>query len=325
LIQPSGSLETGSSTAAQILILSDGKPGHLNQSLAFARLLGCSYQVRTVKFRCRFFKVLSYLFDWIGLRVAGLFAVDRPLPASKIIVSAGSETYYANRVLADCNQVRSVVLMWPSGYRPNFDLIVAQLHDRPPMMPNLLAIPVNLSAPEKQGLVDREEKDTPCVAVVIGGPSRHYHLNIERFKKQLEQIFNAFPGGDFLVTTSRRTPIAVENLLETLAFRYRLIYSRQRQNPVPDFLAIADYVFITEDSTSMISEAVCYGQSNIEILELDKRGGREKISSMVESLSGQGYLHRFDGAPGTGNRKINLQRLLTDAVPADWLADNSYT
>jgi uncharacterized protein len=319
-LNPTSAEASANDSRVQLLILSDGKPGHLNQSLAFARLLGCSYLVRTVQFRCRFFKVLSYLYDRIGIRTESLFAIERPLPACKMIVSAGSETYYANRVLASRNLVRSVVLMWPNGYRPSFDLIVAQLHDLPPMRQNLLAIPVNLSAPEEQGLVGRDGGKSICIAVIIGGPSRHYHLDAARLKGQLEQVFNAFPGGDFLVTTSRRTPVAVETLIDALPFRYRLVYSRLQLNPIPDFLAIADYVFITEDSTTMISEAVCYGKSRVEILSLEKRGSRQKVASMVESLSELGCLHRFDGTPGRASRKINLQQLLTDAVPAGWLA-----
>ena len=49
------------------LILSDGKPGHVNQSIAFARLLGLDYEVREVSFRNRFCKGLSYLFDRVGI------------------------------------------------------------------------------------------------------------------------------------------------------------------------------------------------------------------------------------------------------------------
>lgn len=305
--------------AAQVLILSDGKPGHLNQSLAFARLLGVSFAVRKVAFRNRLCKALSYLVDRLGIRTDRLFHMEGNPPRSPLlVVSAGSETYYANRVLAKQLAARSVALMWPGGYRPDFDLIVAQQHDQPPARDNLLELPVNLSAPVAEGLVEKPSQGEPSIAVIIGGPSRHFGLDPGHLERQLQQVFQLFPGGDFLVTTSRRTPPEVERLVERLPFRYRLVYSKTQLNPVPDFLAIAEYVFITEDSTSMISEAVCYGQAHVEILELEKTSPRNKVATMLNALVEQGCLHRFDGTLGTSKTKIDLKRLLTDTVPGVW-------
>lgn len=311
---------TNDFAAAQILILSDGKPGHLNQSLAFAKLTGARYQVRKVRFRNRVCKALSYVFDMLKIRCGQLFVVDQTLPPCRLVVSAGSETYYANRVLAKRNRARSVALMLPGGYRFDFDLIVAQEHDRPPKRDNLLVLPVNLSCPVRECLVDRIAKNSPCIAVVIGGASRHFEMSVEKLKEQLTQIFALFPDGDFLVTTSRRTPGEVDQLLEEFPFRYRLLYSRDTRNPLADFLSVADYVFITEDSTSMISEAVCYGRSNVEILGLEKMSGRDKIETMVESLARQGCLHRFDGSLGAKNQKLDLRKKLAEVVPASWIA-----
>jgi uncharacterized protein len=304
----------------QLLILSDGKPGHLNQSLAFARLLGCSYLVCPVEFRCRIYKLLSYLLDRLGIYSRKLFQLTGQMPQARIVVSAGSDTYYANRVIAGMLSARSVALMWPGGYRPDFDLILAQQHDHPPKLDNLIEIPVNLSAPRPEGLVAKEALAAPCIAVIIGGPSKHYRLVVKKLELQLQQIFQLFPAGDFLVTTSRRTPAEVETLLEGLPFRYRLLYSQCRDNPVADFLDQADHVFITEDSTSMISEAVCWGKGTVEILPLESVGRKNKVQQMTDRLSANGFLHRFDGSLGQRNAKIDLNQLLVSVVPQAWLA-----
>ena len=47
----------------RILIISDGKPGHLNQSIAFCKIKDVSYDILEVKFKSKFHKALSYLFD----------------------------------------------------------------------------------------------------------------------------------------------------------------------------------------------------------------------------------------------------------------------
>ncbi len=61
----------------RLLILSDGKPGHVNQSIAFARHLGCDYDVCQVRFKSRWAKGLSYFFDRCGLLICCLFTSDR--------------------------------------------------------------------------------------------------------------------------------------------------------------------------------------------------------------------------------------------------------
>jgi mitochondrial fission protein ELM1 len=163
--------------AETLLILSDGKPGHLNQSIAFARLLQRPYQVREVRFVSRLAKACSYPADRLGLTLPGLFRVAEGLPACEAVVSAGSETYYANRVLSKRLQARSVAIMLPRGYRYAFDLIVAQQHDRPSQRDNILVLPVNLSCPEPQGLVAPRD-DRPCVSLIIGGTSRHFRIDV---------------------------------------------------------------------------------------------------------------------------------------------------
>jgi len=320
LIHAPGNPEYSRSAETQVLILSDGKPGHLNQSLAFARLLNCSFQVRQVVLRNRFCKSLSYLLDRFGIHSHRLFLTDAGLPNARLVVSTGSGTYYANKAIAGALNARSIALMWPAGYRADFDLIVAQRHDRPPRRDNLLELPVNLSCPQQTGVVPAVSGGGACVALIIGGPSKHFEVDLARLEQQLRKIFHLFPDGDFLVTTSRRTPAAVEQLLETFPFRYRLLYSRCQDNPIGDFLGMADYLFITEDSTSMVSEAVSWGRAAVEILRLGQSSSGNKISRMMEELARRGCLHWFDGTIGSHNQKIELQKILKAAIPHSWLS-----
>jgi len=301
-------------SARQVVILSDGKPGHRNQSLAFAGLLGYSWEVRRVAFRNRFCKALSYLADNLGLHLPWLFRLEGPVPAGCAVVSAGSATYYANKVLARRLKVPAVAIMLPRGYRYDFDLIVAQQHDRPPRRSNILVLPVNLSRVEPRGLVTRDP-ERPCVALIVGGPSRHFSMDQDRLREQVRRIFNLFPHADLLLTTSRRTPADVETMLEAMPFKRSIIFSREPVNPIPDFLAISDYVFVTEDSTSMISEAVSFGQASVEVLPLPATSARNKVGTMVADLAKRGCLHVFDGSLGDCHRKLDLQGELEKVRP----------
>lgn len=299
---------------SKVLILSDGKPGHVNQSLAYARLLGISFEIRRVTFKFRIYKALSYFFDRIGFLTDQLFCIEGELPVCGQVVSTGSTTYYPNRVIAKKLGAQSVAIMLPRGYQgASFDLIIAQAHDNPPEADHVLVLPVNLSNPQPQGLVNRSG-DGPCVAFIVGGPSRHYQMDAKVLAEQLEQIMALFPGGEFFVTTSPRTPPEIDQLIQSRSFDYRVIYSQEPLNPIADFLEFADYVFVTEDSTSMISEAVTFGRACVEVLPLLSTGEKNKIGQMVQTLEDKGCLHVFDGTLGGKNRKIKLKEVLDQAV-----------
>jgi len=299
---------------SKVLILSDGKPGHLNQSLAFARLLQLDYDLVECHCVSRWAKAASYLLDRCGLRTTALFTVGSHGPHYQAVLSAGSETYYANKVLASRLGAKAVAIMLPSGYRLDFDLIVAQEHDRPPQRTNLLSLPVNLAAPRPQGVVDFVPGQN-SVGVAIGGPSRHFSLSSEQLGQQLEAIFSLFPDADLVATTSRRTPKEVEELVDSFPFRRSVLFSREPVNPIPDFLAHCQTVFVTGDSTSMVSEAVSFGQAAIEVLPLVPRVADSKILRMLTRLEELGYLHTFDGSLGHCRRKFDQQSILGTVWP----------
>lgn len=294
----------------RLLILSDGKPGHVNQSIAFARHLGCDYRLCKVGFRSRLAKGLSHLLDRCGCYTGALFAVEEVTPPFAAVVSAGSETYYANKVLARQLGVKAVAIMLPRGYRYDFDLIVAQHHDAPPPAANLLELPVNLSYVEPQGLV----APTPgkkVVALVVGGDSRHARLDPEQLREQVAAIFGLFPDHEFWLTTSRRTAPEAEAVLRQFPFTYAVFYSQRQVNPIPDFLQHGEYVFVTADSTSMISEAVSFGTACIEVLPLaGEPAANGKFERLFRHLRALGCLHLFDGRPGQANGKVDLQDAL---------------
>jgi mitochondrial fission protein ELM1 len=300
---------------SDLIILSDGKPGHVNQSIAFADLSGSSYTIAEVMFRNRFCKVLSYLFDRFGFYTSALFSVTGDVGVCSTIVSAGSETYYANRTVAASLGARSVSVMLPSGYRySGYDLIIGQAHDQPPVRSNIQTIPINLCKVRPQSIF-QPEPEVQYVGLVIGGPNKVFRMETDKLRRQIEQIHTLFPEHKLVVSTSRRTPSDVEEMLSSFGFSSAWIYSVDPVNPIPDFLAHCDYVFITADSTSMISEAVSFGNSAVEILPLGEFKSAKKFSALIDHLGRLGCLHLFNGETGVCRNKINLLNELKNEVP----------
>jgi len=290
----------------KLLILSDGKPGHVNQSIAFAKHVGLNYAVCAVAFRHRLFKGLSYLLDRCHLEASWLFDHETILSSCLAVVSAGSDTYYANRVLAKKLQIPSVAIMLPQGYRLDFDLIVAQEHDRAQQRSNIIQIPVNLTWVEPQGLIS-PDADKRYVSIIVGGDGTQGKIDAELLRCQVENVFALFSDHGIWLTTSRRTSPEIEAMLRQYSFDRAFFYSDEPINPIPDFLKHSDYVFVTADSSSMISEAVSFGQSCVEVLPLsDKKGTTEKFGYLLRELEKLGCLHLFDGKIGKAQKKIDL-------------------
>ena len=154
----------------RILIISDGKPGHLNQSIAFCKIKNIDYDIKEVKFKSKFHKSLSYIFDKIGFFTETLFQNDLEVINLELydgIISTGSGTYYFNKLIAQKYNKKSIALMLPKSYKySNFYYIIAQEHDHPVLLDNLLAIPLNLSYSSPKGFIERN-KDKKSIALML--------------------------------------------------------------------------------------------------------------------------------------------------------------
>lgn len=290
---------------SKALIISDGKKGHLNQSIAFCSYVDKNYDIVEVRFKNRLFKLVSYVFDFFGIYTTALFKnlkFDKDLYG--LVVSAGSGTYYASKVIAKQFKIKSISMMLPRGLRYDFDVIFAQSHDNPPKASNIIEIPANFAFIKPIGLYKPNKQS---VGIVIGGNNSYLEMDKDKLKEQLEFIKEHFKDYEIAVTTSPRTPREIEDLIISYKFDYEVIYSKNPINPIPDFVSYCDIVFITSDSTSMISESISFGEANIVILPLVSKK-ENKFNRFIYRLEKEGYLHIFNGQITKKNRKIDFRK-----------------
>ena len=299
----------------KVLILTDGKAGHENQSRAFARALGCEPELLPVRFKSSFAKALSYLLDLFGILTLKLFepfsqSHDQAISQSsgfRAVLGTGSGTFYAAKALARRLGVPCGVVLYPRGYRlDGFDCILAPAFDRPDNVPNVIPIPANLVASDaafyeagvKAFLERYTPSNRPAVAVIVGGPNKCASLTADWMRAQLEQIFAKYkPDHEIWVTTSRRTPPDVEAVVDSFPFDYKLIYSRDRFNPIPAFVSRARVLYVTAESTGMLSEACTFGTAEVHALD-NLKSGPHKFRRFIDDLAAAGHLN--------GARKIDL-------------------
>lgn len=324
---------------SKAVIISDGKKGHLNQSIAFCKYMDLTYDIVEVRFKNRFLKSLSYLFDRVGFYTMSILdmsmdtqvkpeydefchscegrnpeiTIDNQWIQSSLknkkynlAVCAGSSTYYAAKVISKKLNLKSVSMMLPRGYRYDFDVIFAQTHDNPPRFSNIIEIPANFSFIEPIGLFKSKKQS---IGIVIGGNNSYLEMNKDKLKEQLDFIKEKFKDFEIAITTSPRTPREIEDFIKSYHFDYEVIYSKSPINPIPDFLENCQTVFITSDSTSMISESISFGEANIVILPLVSKK-ENKFNSFISKLETDGYLHIFNGKIENRNKKIDFRKFV---------------
>jgi len=75
-------------------------------------------------------------------------------------------------------------------------------------------------------------------------------------------------------------------LLESYSFDYEIIYSKNSTiNPIADFLMTCNELFITIDSTSMLSEARANSDANIHIIELTSTQKNTKFHRLANTIA----------------------------------------
>jgi mitochondrial fission protein ELM1 len=324
------------------LVLTDGKPGHENQSIALCRHLGLEFEMATVSYPCKLAKALSYLLDRLGIYSDRIFQMPeirnqksevskdsshRPLSSDlrplsfDLLISTGSTTFYPNKVATRKLGIPNVAILNPKGYRPDFSVVLCPAYDHPPKIENIIELPLNLCAAdpiffEEQAAEFKTKHDAqaPAVGFIIGGPNAVSEIDASALKKQLEQAFALTEGRERWVTTSRRTPKKVEEIIEALPFDYRLINSRDPYNPVPAFVQLCGRLFVTSDSASMVSEAASFGSAKVEILMNRQLKSPNKFEELFQGLEKTNAVHIFDGTLGTANQKVDLKPLLETAL-----------
>lgn len=282
----------------RILILSDGKPGHVKQSLSLAEQLktistqhgrsGMEYpsSILEVKFKSAFHRRLFpwFAFFWIPFaqgRLSALRFFFEAQTARKLeeasadfIISAGSGLVPLNLGLAKDSRAKSLVLMRP-GFPFNFwrfDLAVVPAHDTGVIPEESFRTLLTPSSMEPDALkrdadklaVNLRDRSKIQYSIFLGGDTRRFKMGLKDIQIFMQGLERA--AGDFLITTSRRTSAEVENYLKQEIAPKKscqmLVIANEDKRPevAGGMMALAPVLIVTEDSISMISEALRTGK-----------------------------------------------------------------
>lgn len=246
--------------------LSDGRRGHDNQSLGLVEALA-----RLVSVDCTPVHTPRALHG----ALASLAVRERPRPS--LLIGAGHATHLALLVAAHRHRARSIVLMSPSLPRRLFDLCIVPEHDAVPASDNVLP---------SLGALNRirpcAERDPLEALVLLGGPSRHHDWDDAAMLEQIGALVAAEPLRRWQVASSPRTPASMIRALESRRQISTVRYEDTTAQWLPQQLACAGLVWVSEDSVSMAYEAVSSGAPT-GLLEVPARG-RSRVQAATRVL-----------------------------------------
>jgi mitochondrial fission protein ELM1 len=296
-------MSISSATTDEIWVLTDGRPGHISQTLGLAEALNPAPVVKRIALKPPY-RQLSPFLGWGNGRglTAGSATIAPPWP--KLVITSGRSAIPVALAIKQKTGGRTPVVnvQDPGWLRSRFDLIVVPEHDDL-AGPNIIATAGALGRITKAQLASAAAEFGPALArlpqprvtVLIGGANAVFQTPTEvsrRIGTALAKL--AQRGIGLMITFSRRTGPEMEGLIRgALAGTDAVIWDGTGSNPYFAYLALADVILATEDSASMVSEAATTGKP---IYTLPLKGGSPKFTRFHDAMRSRGITRPYAGA-----------------------------
>ncbi|ODU13886.1 MAG: hypothetical protein ABS91_00675 [Thiobacillus sp. SCN 64-35] len=231
-----------------IWIVSDGKPGHLNQSRGLAEAIARATPATLHE--------LPALPRTRAALACTLGCLSIPLPLPDLILGAGHATHLTLLAAGRATGAQTAVLMKPSLPRQWFDFCIVPAHDR------LLA---NARTFVSQGALNRiipNVRVAGCDAhglILIGGESKHFDWDSDAIAVQIKSVLAHTPNMRWTLTTSRRTPADFLSRVPQSDALDIVLHTATSPDWLPAQLVTSSTVWVSPDSMSMVTEALTAG------------------------------------------------------------------
>lgn len=328
-----------------ILVLNDGKTGHLNQSIAVAEILKGAYEDRykdiierlnlndairikviNINFRTNLHKALQSLCGIFSthscqgcLRCLKFSLSENSFKElsstfADFVISCGSRLSSVNRIISCENSAKSIHIMKPTILSTNrFTLVIVPRHDRLTKKRNIVTTYGAITRIQKDALTAQtlkfqarlkelniaiDRNNGPVFSAFIGGDTSRYKISkeiVEEFVDKLIEASNSL-NASLLISTSRRTPGDIEYLLEQKLKdfdRCKLLIIANKSNiegVVNGMIGLSDFVIVSADSISMISEAASSGRHTLVFLPTEEKRLKQRHKIFLHNLSKEGFI-----------------------------------
>ena len=249
------------------LLLTEGMHGMISQAEGMAKALNAEYDHKIVR--------LNFPWSLIPPKfspISGIVLKDKSYITENkdfnLVISCGRKSIIPSILIKKKKpEVFTIHVQDPKVRFKNFDAIVAPEHDdlKGDNIYNSKGAIHYITESEitkaKPYLIDKIKSDK-IISLILGGPNKYYKFD----KDQLIKIFNTIKskfvskGYKIIVIPSMRTPRESIDLAIKEMAEIGYVVNKVDKQAYLSAYALAEYVVVTCDSTSMISEAAASGK-----------------------------------------------------------------
>ena len=213
-----------------------------------------------------------------------------------IVISCGRKSVIPSIYLKNKygNKIMNIHIQDPKVSLDNFDFIVAPEHDglngknvlkSKGAIHYLRIEELNENINYLKPQINKEK----IISLVVGGPNKYYNYNESEIKKIFSKVIKNFinNGYQLIFIPSMRTPQSVIDLAKDYFDDNQIIINKVDKKAYLCSLKLSDYIVVTCDSVSMISEAAMTGKP-IYIAQMDpirKNYRFKKFFELFKSLN----------------------------------------
>jgi mitochondrial fission protein ELM1 len=246
------------------ILLTQGMHGMVSQVEGLAKALGLSYKHQTVKLKS-FWNLIPPKFSPISENLIK----DKFVCDSKIIISCGRKSVIPSIALKKRlgKEIFTIHIQNPKVSFKHFDLIVSPEHDN--LNGNNVITTTGAihyltkkEIRENSNYLGLEREKKKLVAFIIGGPNKYYAYSEKVIHQTFNKVKTLFTPDKYriVVIPSYRTPAnVIKKAYNTFNFNHHVVKEVDKKAYL-SALANSDYVVVTCDSISMISEAAITGK-----------------------------------------------------------------
>lgn len=300
----------------RILVVSDGRTGIENQALGLAEAVArnaeasCDIANHVISHGAAFTALPPSLQLMSGRNFGLSLSADLIIGCGRQAIAPLIDIQRRARRSANARAPFTVFVQDPHIDPSRFDLVIAPEHDglTGPFVETMIGSPNRVTRDkiimETLNFADKlGGRPMPRAAFLIGGNSARHTLDKASLTAHLEtaQQLRAL-GHSIMVTVSRRTPDEALRAWENFAATDDKVWLHKPDsagpNPYFAFLGGAEAIFVTEDSTNMLTEACATGKP---VYRLPMAGDAKKFTHLYEALQTRCGVERWSGGLSAGD------------------------
>lgn len=257
--------------------MSDGKAGHRSQAVGLYKAMQ-----RLSK--------QNVTFQEVSIEQLPLFSLFKAILTHQLdifesvpdyVFGVGSHTQLRVLLLGKVYpKAKTIILMKPNFPFGWFDHVIIPAHDAVPQQGNVI-----LSQGALNPIVNENRHQKNRILIALGGSSKRHQWNDQKVLQAIQQIIEHNEHAEIVLTTSRRTPKEFFQHLQFQPYIQQIKVFPVEKTPqgwIFEEMQKAEAVWVTEDSVSMIFEALTAG-CRVGVIEID-RLKQDRITKSIDQM-----------------------------------------